>query len=68
MRNISVMSSLILVLSILGSIIGYIIIAVHFDRIWFEFMPILWLCVVTFAGAVGIVIAAFLNDNKKNRT
>ena len=64
MRNFSVFGSLILILSVIGIVVGYVVVFSQFDYMWFNFTALFILCVITFVGGLGIVASAFLNGAK----
>jgi len=64
MKNISVLSSLLFILSIVVGVIGYILVFTQFDTVWRNFDAIFLLCVITFAVAFLVIIGGFLNDRR----
>ena len=60
-----VLSALIFMLSVVVGAVFYVIVFRRFDRVWFEFQPIFYLCVITFSAAFGIYISAIVIDTEE---
>jgi hypothetical protein len=63
----NVLSAVVLILSVLLAVVLYVIVIDKYDKVWFEFWPVLWLSLVTFVSGIGIYASAILLEIEKNK-
>ena len=66
MKKNQLSSAIIMIVSLIGGLICWLVVFNHFDKVFFEFLPLLYLCLGTFVAGLGMWIGALLLDNKDN--
>ena len=61
----TIISVLILTITLIASVVGYIMVFSHFDVIWFNFTAIFYLCGITFFAGSGICVSAILIEKQE---
>jgi len=55
---------IVFVATLVAAVICYAVVFTHYDQVWWVFMPILWLCLITFVLCLGIFASAILVERK----
>jgi len=64
MKRFSVLSALLLIVSILGVVMAFLIVFNRYDYVWRNFEPMFILCVVTFTAGFIIFLCAPSSRNR----
>lgn len=62
-RNL--ISAILIVVTIILAIIFYIVLFNSFEKVWFDFVPVFYFCLITFFAAIGIFVSAILIEKKQ---
>ena len=64
MKNNGLLGAIIVIISLILAVVLYVVVFTQFDKVWFSFVPVFILCVITFAAAIGIIICAVIAGRK----
>jgi ABC-type multidrug transport system permease subunit len=66
MKRNKLLSALVFMLSIAVGAVVYFFIMTNYEKIWFNFQPLFYLCITTFISGIGIYISAVLIEDEQN--